>query len=151
MADLTSDPVDAYRDALVDAVRLLADGAQVEHRWPGPMTESEGIYLGNETAAQDDPALVAGKRWRWANVDLQVVCQTFRTGITPADALLSYQRVKQLKDALDQAIAADPKMAGTTGPAGRSKVSGWVTEYVEFESGWADRLTAVVAIEFRLT
>jgi hypothetical protein len=147
----TTSTVVAFRAALLEGLRdhatITADGIQVADGWQGPDTADEGIYLTELRYTSTPTAFGPTRMPRQEDYEQTVVIQTWRAAETPTEQAAAIERVLTLHGALEDVLALDPKIGGTS----FARLQAGELLPVPFETGWMARFTVVVACSAHLT
>lgn len=131
----------------------------VTYAWPGPATEPEAVFLGPhpETAdvrldaSQQIPTIKAGRKQRQEDYTVRVTVWTFRPDKTPADAQFVETRAFALAEAVEDALANDPRIGLAPAVVQDVTVADVSSTLFPFLSGWACELAVDVRVRSRLT
>lgn len=148
----TSSTVPAFTAALVSALAAALPTVQVTDYWPGPATESSGIFLEGIEQGVDQAAeqatIKTGRKYRHERYRLVLVMQDFTTAQSPSTLNAAFVRVWSWQAVLD-GLLADNQTLGTAVMQSVARNSG--SKAVLSSKGWGERLLAVVEVEARLT
>lgn len=143
----TTSTVPSVRAALVAGLQARAGLGQVQvsRRWPGPDTESEGIWLGDVEGTSVISGVKKGRQRRQETYNLEVIIQTLQASETPQDPENSEDRAYVLLGELEDMLAENPRVG--LGPGSVISFAGWTETTPPFGPGWATRITAVVNVQ----
>ena len=147
--------VPAFKAALLDALmeREALSGVQRELFWPAGAVQDEGIYLGMPQEAgagsvrgEFRPASVTTGRQRLDEVSqVPIVCQAMLAAVTPD--LNPETRVYEL---FTEVVGACQDDATVSESIQWTEAIAYEQFWTPFNSGWAQRLVAVITIRSRI-
>ena len=152
----TTSRLPAFEAALLDALRdsIALRGVQVEGYWPGPETESEGIYAGDwdstdvGSGEMTPRTITTGRQPRDERAESAWTLQTWQPDAGIDGLPEAKERLWELFGAVEDVIADDPSVTGTVSffDAYRYRV-----RQVPAGGGWAVRMSLYITYRARLT
>lgn len=139
----------AFLTALVNGLKTKLPGVQVSHAWPGPSTERETVFVGDEIrdASSEIRSIKSGRQHYDEVYSVPVEGWVFMPDGTPASAEAARTRACEFTDAVYDLLADTPRLVSTIQHA--IVVRRDPAVLVPFEKGWGCQSVAEIQVTAR--